>query len=91
VPAHIPGISWMDTVKAWRRVLRRPAMSYTLRTTHTMRAMRIIVPRMPPMYIRISVMASELLLTQIRVTLSGRYRTLDAATHFEGVSGLNFS
>jgi hypothetical protein len=36
-------------------MLRRPEMSYTLRTTHTMRAMRIIVPRMPPIYIRISV------------------------------------
>jgi len=48
------------------------AMSYTLRTTHTMRAMRIIVPRTPPIYIRISVNPSELLLTHIQVTLSGR-------------------
>jgi hypothetical protein len=50
-------------------------MFYTLRTTQTMRAMRIIVPRMPPIYIGISVTSSEALLKHARVSLSGRYRT----------------
>jgi hypothetical protein len=56
--------------------LTRTAMSYTLRTTHTMRAMRIIVPRIPPIYIRLSVNASERLLTHSEASLSGRWRTL---------------
>ena len=50
-------------------------MSHTLRTTHTMSAMTIIVPRMPPIYIRISVDACESLLAHIQASLSGRYRT----------------
>jgi hypothetical protein len=50
-------------------------MFYTLRTTQTMRAMRIIVPRMPPIYIRTSVTSSEALFKHARVSLSGRYRT----------------
>jgi hypothetical protein len=58
--------------------LTRTAMSYTLRTTHTMRAMRIIVPRIPPIYIRISINASEWLLTHTEASLSGRQRTLAA-------------
>jgi hypothetical protein len=55
-----------------RRVLRDPKLSYTRRTTHTMSAMMMIVPRMPPIYIRISVNDSESQLTHIQVSLSGR-------------------
>jgi hypothetical protein len=37
------------------RTLALSKLHYTLRTNQTMRAMTIIVPRMPPIYIRISV------------------------------------
>src|SRR5450631_146036 len=50
-------------------------MLYTLRTTHTMSATRSIVPRMPPIYIVVSVSWSKSLFEHERRCLSGRYRT----------------
>ena len=41
-----------------QRALALSEVHYTLRTNQTMRAMMIIVPRMPPIYIRISVSTS---------------------------------
>jgi hypothetical protein len=53
-----PGSKKKSTIFAGRHVA-----SYTLRMTQTMRAMRITVPRMPPIYIQISIEASKSLLT----------------------------
>jgi hypothetical protein len=50
-------------------------MSYTLRTIQTIKATRIMVPRMPPIYIRISVDAPVGYLRHVQLSPSGRYRT----------------
>src|SRR5450631_558680 len=64
------------------------SMIHTLRTTHTMSAMRSIVPRMPPpMYITISVSWFKSLLEHERQCLSGRYRTQPASADPQGPSG----
>src|SRR5450631_3389590 len=64
------------------------SMIHTLRTTHTMSAMRSIVPRMPPpMYITISVSWFKSLLEHERQCLSGRYRTQPESADPQGPSG----
>jgi hypothetical protein len=73
-------VSWRAGNQPEDAIPQKPEMCYTLRTNQMTRAITMIVPRMPPMYIQISVNGSESSLAHTQVSLSGRYRTQERTT-----------